>query len=119
MLRTLNQKLLLVSLTTLTAVALLLGIAVSTVLMLRQSTTDLIVDNHETELLGQIDTNLVRAAGEAATFAGVGDADYLDEAREALERARTALRAIEQIPHNDSVISTDLQHEDLIQRQAA
>ena len=49
------------------------------------------VDNQEIKLFGDFDTNLVRAAGEAATFSNTHDMTFATEAQEALEHAQHCL----------------------------
>ncbi len=57
---------------------------------LRAAITQMQVDNQEIKLFGDFDTNLVRAAGEAATFINTHDMKFATEAEEALEHAQNA-----------------------------
>ena len=93
---------------------LVFGIAsLSIMSRLRTSITQLQVDNEESKLFGEFDTNLVRAAGEVATHINTRDPQFATETIEALGRAKTAHEQLaELINKSNAGIKTmqDLQH---------
>ncbi len=92
--------------------------SISDLLELKQLARAQMRDARHGTLNADFDVELVRAAGEAASFATTGNETYLREAREALERGEIALKSLEDMLA-DKTESREMQveHEGFIKRQ--
>lgn len=90
---------------------LVFGIAsLSIMFQLRTAITQMQVDNEEIKLFGEFDTNLVRAAGEIATYVNTRDPRFATETTEALAHAQNA--------HNQLTKLINQSHSDIKDQQA-
>ena len=91
MLKHLDHKVIAISSVALAIVALLVGGSISILLDVKHDASLQVHDSQQGVLNADFDTALVRAAGEAASFAITKRQSYRDEAQQALTRAGAAL----------------------------
>ena len=118
-LRSLNQKMIVAAAFVLVVVLMFTTLAASALLTLRSKANHLVTIGRQAELSGDLDTNIVRAAGELATLIATGRQQYEVEAAEALARAQRDLDQLAELPTYASSNSTPITLSDLFQRQSA
>src|SRR5205823_5869310 len=117
--RTLNQKFILVTLAILGLLGVVAGLGILGILDLRNQALDLIGDIHQSELYARFHTDLVRAAGEGATYLETGQPGYRVEAESALLNAQQTLDDLGQDVQARLLGAEKTQNAAFLQREAA
>ncbi len=89
--RSLNQQLLLVGMIVLAIVLALAALSITTLLTLRSKANHLIIAGQQAALSNELNTNMVRAASEMATFINTGNNVYKEETSNAVARGEQIL----------------------------
>ncbi len=114
----LDSKLISISAVALVLVAALTGDAMVDLIELQRLARIQIRDARQAMLNADFDVALVRAAGEAASYATTRDRVYLDEATEAIEKAEAAILGVQKTLNSDAGHEgLESKHQGFLERQ--